>query len=628
MFILIACFLLSVGVEVGTSRCPSTAPLYFPNPWNNCISAQECRRKSFVIYGRTCVNSCPPGTFYQQETSTCYNTCPVHTIRIGSRCLNGTYCVSNNNQVLFNGTCVPACPSSAPFTKDGVCRKECPADTVTNTSDCVSPSDCVERGYFIDNTTCVKACPPEKQSILQGVCHSSCPPDKSVTVNGTTCLSKQECTDKLSHFIYNYTCVPDCPPTAMFSDQGSCTTLCPKEKYVLGTHCILVTECVSRNSVIFRNECIAACPAEAPYAIDNACYSTCPTDYVFNDETCIGLQHCISTDDLFKVIFNNTCVDSCPQVAPLNHQGMCVQSCPDDTVVADMQCVDSSMCLHSSRYISNGTCVSECPGRSPYVANGYCYPACPKYFVVSTPGQFQCISESDCVTMKKMVFNRTCTAACPKESPYTRSGHCYPACPKDFVVTTPGQFQCISESECVKMKKMVFNRTCTTACPKESPYTRSSHCYQTCPRETASLPDMKCVSYQDRRTRGNFVHESKCLHECPSAKKSSCRRHLKRHKKAGMEEVQIRNEQFVNPGRVLLPRATAPAGCPSAASSAEVTHFDRDSTPPPAPLSPGRIRLRELEKERRHSLPSRRRSLEERQDEEIKLMEAMSSPRE
>ncbi|XP_067687238.1 prion-like-(Q/N-rich) domain-bearing protein 25 [Haliotis asinina] len=470
MFILMVCVLLSGLVEIGTYSCPSTAPLYFPDPWMypnpwRCISAQECRRKSYVVYGRTCVHSCPPRTFYQQETSTCYNTCPVYTIRIGSRCLNGTYCVSKNKQVLFNGTCVPSCPSSAPFTKDGSCRKECPADTVKNVSDCVSPSDCIDSGYFIDNKTCVKACPTEKQSILHGVCHSSCPPDQSVTANRTECLSKKECTHKLGHFIYNNTCVPECPSTSIFSDQGSCTALCPKEKYVLGTRCILNIECVSRNRVLFRNECIAACPAEAPHTIDNVCYSTCPKNYVLDGEACIGLQQCISTRGLYKVVFNNTCLDSCPPAAPLNHQGLCVQSCPNDTVAADMQCVDSSMCLGSSRFISNGTCVSECPGPSPYVARGYCYPACPK----------------------------------------------------DFVVTTPEQFQCISETECVMKKNMVFNKTCTTSCPKESPYTRTGYCYHSCPQGTASLPDMKCVSYQDCKTRGNFVQESKCLHECPSA---------------------------------------------------------------------------------------------------------------
>ncbi|XP_046584439.1 proprotein convertase subtilisin/kexin type 5-like [Haliotis rubra] len=521
MFILIACVLLSCWVEVGTYRCPSTAPLYFPNLWNNCISAQECRRKSFVVYERTCVHSCPPGTFYQQEASTCYNTCPVHTIRIGSRCLNGTYCVSNNNQVLFNGTCVPSCPSSAPFTKDGVCRKECPADTVTNKSDCVSPSDCVVRGYFIDNTTCVKACPPEKQSILQGVCHSSCPPDKSVTVNGTACLSKQECTDKLGHFIYNNTCVPECPPTAMFSDQGSCTALCPKEKCVLGTDCILVTECVSRNSVIFRNECIAACPAEAPHAIDNVCYSTCPKDYVLDNETCIGLQQCISTRGLFKVIFNNTCVDSCPHEAPLNHQGMCVQSCPDDTVVEDMQCVDSSMCLHSSRFISNGTCVSKCPGRSPYLANGYCYPACPKDFVVTTPGQFQCISESECVKLKKMVFNRTCTAACPKESPYRLHNTCILECPHNTSIF-PGN-KCVSPSECPTMKDAVmYNGSCLPTCPSFAPYVHSRNCLSKCPTGFFAKGSDCLNNYNCQNVLYNGSCLSSCPKEAPNRKDKNC----------------------------------------------------------------------------------------------------------
>ncbi|XP_048252228.1 proprotein convertase subtilisin/kexin type 5-like [Haliotis rufescens] len=427
-----------------------------------CLSAQDCRESSRVVYGKTCVHSCPPGTLYQQDTSTCYNTCPAHTIMVGSRCLNGTYCVSHNNQVLFNGTCVPSCPSSMPFKTNGTCCKACPVDTVMNGSDCLSPSDCIERGYFIDNTTCVKVCPSNKQSILQGVCLSSCPPDKSVTVNGNQCLSKQECTRRLGQFIYNNTCVPVCPAAAMFSDQGSCTTLCPTEKCVLGTECI--SDFARRYMVSFRNECIATCPPEAPYAVDSICYSTCPPNTVLNDEACIGLQQCTERYYLYKVIFNNTCVDACPQSAPLNHHATCVTICPDETVIADMQCVDPSACIMTHGFIANRTCVSECNGTEPYVANGLCQPACPE----------------------------------------------------DFVVTAPGKFQCIGESECIEMKKMVSDGTCATECPKESPYIRSSHCYQTCPQETVGLPDMNCVSYQECKEQGMFVHESKCLHDCPS----------------------------------------------------------------------------------------------------------------
>ncbi|XP_046356330.2 proprotein convertase subtilisin/kexin type 5-like [Haliotis rufescens] len=463
MFILKLCILLYGCVVVGAYYCPPNAPLVIgTGHLERCISTQDCLRRSFVVYGKTCVHSCPPGTGYQQDTSTCYNTCPAHTIMVGSRCLNGTYCVSHNNQVLFNGTCAPSCPSSMPFKTNGTCYQACPVDTVMNGSDCMSQSDCMERGYFIDNTTCVKVCPPNKQSILQGVCHSSCPPDKSVTVNGNQCLSKQECTGKLGQFIYNNTCVPVCPAAAMFSDQGSCTALCPTGKCVLGTECIYAFD--RRNMVSFRNECIATCPAEAPYAVDSICYSTCPPNTVLNDEACIGLQQCLDAYGLYKVIFNNTCVDACPQAAPLNHYGTCVTICPDETVIADMQCVYTSMCLDNSRFIFNRTCVSDCPNAVPYIANGLCQPACPE----------------------------------------------------DFVVTAPEKFQCIGESECIKMKKMVSDGTCATACPKESPYIRSSHCYQTCPQETVALPDMNCVSYQECKGQGMFVHESKCLHECPS----------------------------------------------------------------------------------------------------------------
>ncbi|XP_071094398.1 proprotein convertase subtilisin/kexin type 5-like [Haliotis cracherodii] len=495
-----------------------------------CISVKECISRGFLVYGRRCVHSCPLGTFYLQETRTCYNQCPRHTILNGTECLNGTYCMSKNNQVLVNGTCQAKCPSSMAFKKYGTCYSMCPKDTVVNGSECLLREDCKKNNGFVNGSACVAQCPPENKYILKGVCHRSCPSSIAVKGNGTNCLYKETCTVKLGWVIFNSSCVATCPREAPYNDTSTCYKKCPTGKVALGKKCIFVEECKQKSMLVYQKACTANCPDVAPLHVDSHCYGQCPEGTVLYNGSCINELVCVSPFGHLMVIFNGTCVDICPQEAPFDNNGGCTNTCPKTTVVSDMQCVDINDCLDSNRYISNGTCVSTCPQASPYVLRSLCYHTCPGGSVISEPGQKLCIDELQCNKLNKKVYNNTCVATCPLQSPYIYAGHCYSVCPNKTVSLT-SRF-CILALSCKFQNKFVQETECVDSCSSTFPYTLDNTCYSECPSNSSLFPGNRCVTIMNCYSESNAViyngtclpsclrnvpyrHDGKCLSKCP-----------------------------------------------------------------------------------------------------------------
>ncbi|XP_046554859.1 proprotein convertase subtilisin/kexin type 5-like [Haliotis rubra] len=482
------------------------------NHFDYCIGVKECVRRGFLVYGRRCVHSCPIGTYYHQGTQTCNKQCPRHTILIGTECLNGTYCKSKHNQVLFNGTCLAMCPSSMPFQKEGTCYRTCPSNTVVNGTECLFLEDCKKNG-FVNGISCVAQCPPEHKYTLQGVCHRSCPPSVAVSGNGTSCFTKEYCTVKLRRVIFNNSCVAACPQEAPYSDHSTCFSECPTAKFLLGDKCVSAEECWQRNMSLYHNACIAYCPVAAPFLVDHYCHSNCPENTVFLNGSCINERDCLSPSGRYMVIFNGTCVDKCPLEAPINNEGSCVSTCPNTRVVSDMQCVDISDCLESNNYISNGTCVSKCPQTSPYVSHRRCYQSCPEGSVISEPGSRLCIGEPQCTSFNK-VYNNTCLTACPLQSQYIYSSRCYSLCPLK-TVSLPSRL-CIPAFDCKVQRKYIQETECLDTCSPTFPYTMDNTCYSVCPSNSSLFPGNRCVTVANCRFESNAViYNGTCLPSCP-----------------------------------------------------------------------------------------------------------------
>ncbi|XP_067671709.1 proprotein convertase subtilisin/kexin type 5-like [Haliotis asinina] len=520
--------LLVLLVGMADTRWCSPNWVSIGNMFDECITVKDCVGRGFLIYDRRCVHSCPIGTYYLQETQTCYNQCPRHTILIGTKCLNGTYSKANHNQVLFNGTCMARCPSSVPIKKDGTCYRTCPSDTVVNGSECVFLEDCKKNG-FVNGRSCVAQCPPEHKYTLHGVCHRSCPPGIAVMGNGTSCLTKEYCTVKLERVIFNNSCVAACPQEAPYSDHSACSSECPTPKVALGHKCVSAEECWQRNMSLYQNACIAYCPAAAPFLVDHYCHGNCPENTVFFNDSCINERDCLSPSGRYMVIFNGTCVDKCPLEAPINNEGNCVSSCPSTRVVSDMQCLDIVDCFESNRYVLNETCVSKCPQNSPYILYRRCHQSCPEGSVISEPGSRLCIGEPQC-TFNKKVYNSTCVAACPLQSPYIYSSHCYSVCPHK-TVSLPSKI-CIAASHCRSQNKFVQENECLNTCSPTFPYTMDNTCYSACPSNSSLFPGNRCVTVTNCRFEYNaviyngtclpscprnvqYIHEGKCLSKCP-----------------------------------------------------------------------------------------------------------------
>ncbi|XP_046356328.2 proprotein convertase subtilisin/kexin type 5-like [Haliotis rufescens] len=509
MEVVLPCTILIVLI-VNVNTCLTGTVMFGYQSWN-CISVDNCRSRNFVIFGRTCMRTCPLGTYLLQANSFCYNHCPRHTVLNGTECLNGTYCMSQNNQVLFNGTCQATCPSSMLFRKYGTCYRTCPNDTVVNGSECLFQADCKKNG-FVNGTACVDQCPPESKFIANGTCRPECPPRIPVTANGTLCLSVEECTVK--GIVFNNTCVSGCPHDHPYNNQGTCYRECPIGKVALGNQCIPIGECAQRKMVMSGNLCIATCPDDLPLEVDNICLSNCHQHTVLYSNTCISEHHCVDSFSLYRVVYNGTCVDTCPLEARFNHQGTCGNTCPRGTVVSDLRCIDSRHCVNSGRYISNWTCVPECPQTAPFVSNGVCYDTCPNGYVISAPGQVRCITEVNCIDLKEHIHNNTCVTSCPRESPYINSSYCYQMCPNG-TLSLPNK-RCISPMICNNQGFFEHGSKCLNACPPTAPYTLDNTCMSTCPANSTLFPTKRCLTQLSCSSETDAVtYNGSCLPSCP-----------------------------------------------------------------------------------------------------------------
>lgn len=159
----------------------------------------------------------------------CHVHCPTrydYKIPVGSyyKCKNE--CLG---MLIFNKTCVSACPLVGNFEINGSCHEHCPAYfnyKLQKGSYYKCQSGCV--GMLIFNNTCVDACPNEAKYESNGICEQYC---DEYSPNHLTFSKKQK--GKVIHY-----CLGKCPlNTLKFND--SCLTSCPMNSFTFNSTCLM-----------------------------------------------------------------------------------------------------------------------------------------------------------------------------------------------------------------------------------------------------------------------------------------------------------------------------------------------------------------------------------------------------
>lgn len=386
----------------------------------------ECRHGYIASIEGTCIQSCPPQTYLNKETSTCdlcNSTCEECNGPTGSDC---TSCVSIHYS-LQKGTCVlnTTCPGGHYFDKLDMTCEECHVTCAECSGK--AAGDCIDcfPGYVLNHTICVPEinCPPG-----QYVDDKSCRPctehchqcDNPLTCTrcddnyflltnklrgGEASQCLQTCPEKWFASISDGLCV-ECHETCLTCDgfgSQNCLTC------YNGSHANSDNECeVPCDTGLFYNvvsascepctEKCAGCSSASECFLCKAGYYLLPNTAVCSDKCTPGYYgdntttKCLKCDRSCKTCNggeSNNCL-SCPEHMVL-HDGVCISDCPDETFRDNINLVCGkchascltcggprpNQCLtcNSSLVLDNHRCVKDCPSDS-LKHNGRCE-ACP-----------------------------------------------------------------------------------------------------------------------------------------------------------------------------------------------------------------------------------------------------------
>lgn len=484
-------------------HCPEKYPLIIIEDnknvcTNHCVKLRfqqtcldQCPNSHSAIHEGECIRCSELGMYEQNQK--CVNEC--NFVRFENRCYNKC---PQNATYIYNKTCVKACPSNASTTdeqyREGynhlVCTDKCSSDK------------------FISGNNCVTSCPASKRLPFNGICMACHEVGKYD--DGSKCVD--ECPDLHHEFrcisnncpndlaIFNKTCVADCPVTApiksgivwSFQSPYKCTESCEKGRFLYKNRCVY--SCENPHHFIFNNSCVEKCPQDAQliskhrnyHNVKEYCVSQCKeTEFLFNF-TCV--EKC--PDGYYSN--RQRCVLSCPTNNPYKYGQRCVHSC--QSLRVGMNCYDH--CPHRT-YQYNKTCVQNCPLIKPFKYNDKCVDVCP-FFLIKKTCYEHCPSGL-------MGYNRKCLLLCPDKAKYRYKWRCFNKCPNNTIFISMTS----TCSDSCPHGKLKYQQNCYDQCPMQAPYNFKGECVVSC---DGYLYGLECYKQCPPRL---FVYKEKCIPKCP-----------------------------------------------------------------------------------------------------------------
>ena len=359
------------------------------------------------------------------------------------------------------------------------CTTECGVNNYTQFGLCVKQCDVT---YALYDSTCVAECPHDTFLTVKAGrsfcerCDAEC--------HGCYGPSSAEC-NTCKHLTLSLT--------------KTCVSKCPGDQVTLGQQCITVNECPW---VVLGGKCIQACPPDmyvSPNHYCQKCHAECagcigPGNG--NCKKCSGLQY----------EKNKTCVQYCPEEAPFQREGQCVQRCEPEDIVYKRKCL--SVCPDPLFQYGN-TCVAVCPHRQ-YMKDKKCVDHCDQLKIGRS-----CM---DKCPIRMFRFNETCIWRCPKTAPYERGDECISKC-LNFVYNKKCLDSCPDYT-------VWFNKRCVHRCPSHIPisdplsrecktkcsyYNFAGECRLDCP-DRLFKSNQECVATCPSNRQ--FVHNRTCIKSC------------------------------------------------------------------------------------------------------------------
>jgi proprotein convertase subtilisin/kexin type 5 len=264
-------------------NCPPTVFGYKLDLANLCI--EYCPSPFFAfVTTRTCVGDCGAGFFGDPVTricTACPDTCPT--------CSALTQCLTcSPNMFLAFGSCFTTCPSGIYANNASmscVYAVGCPAGTYANN----------------DTSSCSTVCPSKQFADVSTKMCQLCPYTCDSCTSTKVC---QTCITSAAYSNVTKLCYAFCSPSEIYSYNGTCYEICPNTTYldftnincqacnsICATCSLTATNCTSCSSTYLYNlTCISQCPSGF-YGSNNACIictpdvKSCKTPLTFSVST-------------------------------------------------------------------------------------------------------------------------------------------------------------------------------------------------------------------------------------------------------------------------------------------------------------------------------------------------------
>jgi hypothetical protein len=272
----------------------------------------------------------------------------------------------------------------------------------------------------------------------------------------------------ITDMLYNGKCDNACNFVACNADNLDCSYngTCAAGKFFDGSKCVdctaPCTQCVSPSSCL---ACGYDSSGKTLLLYNYACYSKCPDGTLQQGVICVNCSTSCKTCALDintctscatgRVLYNGTCLSSCPLDTTVNLSGICV--------ACDINC---SKCIGLPDFCS--ACAS---GRVLY--NGKCYSSCPSGTTTTSSFPSTCKQcDSSCLTCSgetyfcsscgngRYLYNKSCMTACPAKITVNKGTNCV-ACNAPCIECSGDENLCtLCESG-----KYLLSNVCVSDCP-------------------------------------------------------------------------------------------------------------------------------------------------------------------
>ena len=358
---------------------------------NECVDTkQECIDRSYKIFDKQCLNTCPINTiqngnncecefhFYKEsetlhcfeEEKTCENIGYPTTSNTNECFLSKDDCIQQGNKY-FNNVCyINTCPSNTyEKNNDGICH--CSFfyyyDKENDLYTCFEENDTCESKLYsyenIESKHCFSSlddCKEKGFYVFNNECHTSCPENTINNIN-----DNYNCICQNYFFLNDEENIYDC-----FSSDKICITANSEYQYtnIETKECFKTKEsCEQESNGIEKCKYYDSCDPSKDFMFNGVCYKTnCPQGTIL-DTSNPSSRNCVCKENskIDPITGLTTCIETFPEEhysnqaqCPFIYEGNCVLECPENTCLnPNLNELINCINVTDNMKVYNGICI-------------------------------------------------------------------------------------------------------------------------------------------------------------------------------------------------------------------------------------------------------------------------------